>query len=640
MIKWIHQNKRSVTVFLVGGVVVLSMSFFGIDMGSSKQQRHAIKIGDETISFEEFGREKRNRIENRIAQLRDRFGSDFSKIPPQLLNIPNQQVVDELVAKKVLLSEAKRLALFTGDESLRSTLRNEVFAGNFNQASYAQYLNSVGMTSRAFEQGLSDDLIIQSYQRILADAVYPSRQEIKSYAEREETKYDVSILEFDPVFFEGHVTLPEDSKLEEFYNSRQTDFENPARITYKYLVLDPDKSLELVEVSDDDIALAYADNESRYMEPETLKARHIQISYPKDADQAKKDELKKRADEALGKAIAGEEFASLVTLYSDDLTTQTNGGDLGWLKRGTKDKRFDDAVFELKNSGIAPLVSTDYGFHIVKVDEYKPAAVKPIESVKNEIIQEIKKREAPAYTAAKAHEIFEDWSKGSNSFEDIATKHKLTIQNVTEPLLSNQDPEPLLRGVTKKIFEDPTNKKQIVELGDKMVIAEITNYEESKVLLFSEAKDRVITTFKREEAKKLARESADKALAGLAEKKYPSLSAAGEQFKVKPSEQKEITQKSPGTGPLTDLDIQSSIFSSAVPLEVPKRVFNIADKYYIPQVTNILRPKKEEIEKKFNDYTQSTLQSNSSNIVLSNLNRLKALAEIDVDSTIFAESKG
>src|SRR5437762_893551 len=116
MIKWIHQNKRSVVVFLVGGAVALSMSFFRVDMGRSKSKRYAIKIGDEQITADEFRNEKKTRQENLAAQYKQMLGENFKQFAKQIYNMPNQQIVDTIISERLFAKEASRVNLFVGEE--------------------------------------------------------------------------------------------------------------------------------------------------------------------------------------------------------------------------------------------------------------------------------------------------------------------------------------------------------------------------------------------------------------------------------------------------------------------------------------------------------------------------------------------
>ncbi|HKR02522.1 MAG TPA: peptidylprolyl isomerase, partial [Pyrinomonadaceae bacterium] len=76
-----------------------------------------------------------------------------------------------------------------------------------------------------------------------------------------------------------------------------------------------------------------------------------------------------RADDILKRARAGEDFSKLAGEFSTDPGSKTQGGDLGWFGRGQMIKPFEDAAFSLQPGQISDVVETDFGFHIIKVEE-------------------------------------------------------------------------------------------------------------------------------------------------------------------------------------------------------------------------------------------------------------------------------
>lgn len=83
-----------------------------------------------------------------------------------------------------------------------------------------------------------------------------------------------------------------------------------------------------------------------------------------------------RADSVMRRARAGEDFASLVSEFSDDTTSIRTGGDVGWLRRGAGfAKAFERAAFSIRPGQISPPVQTAFGFHVIQVVRSEPAEV-------------------------------------------------------------------------------------------------------------------------------------------------------------------------------------------------------------------------------------------------------------------------
>lgn len=121
---------------------------------------------------------------------------------------------------------------------------------------------------------------------------------------------------------------------------------------------------EKIKVTDGDL-------EKYFKESPEIRASHILLQVPKDASAEKEAEIKKKAEEALKRAKAGEDFAKLVKTYSQGPSAK-NGGDLDYFTRDSMVKEFSDAAFNLKKVGdISDIVRTQYGYHIIKLTGFR-----------------------------------------------------------------------------------------------------------------------------------------------------------------------------------------------------------------------------------------------------------------------------
>ncbi len=143
------------------------------------------------------------------------------------------------------------------------------------------------------------------------------------------------------------------------------------------------------QVTDKEVRDYYNKHKSEFMQPEQVRARHILIKVPANADKKQWEKAKKKAIEVRAKLIKGESFSKLAQKYSDDPGSKARGGDLGFFSKGQMVPEFEKAAFSLKKGEISQPVKTTFGYHIIKVEAKKPARQRSFEEVQQEIRQKL-----------------------------------------------------------------------------------------------------------------------------------------------------------------------------------------------------------------------------------------------------------
>jgi peptidyl-prolyl cis-trans isomerase C len=147
---------------------------------------------------------------------------------------------------------------------------------------------------------------------------------------------------------------------------------------------------------------SYKADPKKFETPEQVRVRHI-LFRGEDAV------IREQAQRALAELKAGADFAALAKERSNDPGSAVKGGDLGFASRGRMVKEFEDAAFDLKNPGdLSAIVQTQFGLHILKLEERKPAGVKPFEEVKDGLMKEAQKTLLTNARLAEQERILKD----------------------------------------------------------------------------------------------------------------------------------------------------------------------------------------------------------------------------------------
>ncbi|MCB0337959.1 MAG: peptidylprolyl isomerase [Bdellovibrionales bacterium] len=624
MIRFFHDNKNSVVGIFGVSVIAFLMAGFGLgSLGGNSESRAAIRVDDVEVSYSDFSRELRE-TERRYRQL---FGDNFDRFAASM-NLP-QQVVDRMISGILLQRFAERMDFTIGTRQVQEKIL-DLFGGQFDANNYRSYLQTVGYTSAQFEDRLREDLLGEQLTNLLEDVSFATDTEVKLAVEREETVYDVKYAELNPVVYEKDVEDPPLTQLEEFYQTTAADYETPEKISYSFLVFEPKDFLDLVEVSEDDIEFYYTEHQSEFQDPERIKARHIQLTFPEgDKDGKKRVATKEKAEELLEKIKAGADFSNLVKEFSDDLATRDSGGDLGWFQRGKMSPEFEKAVFEMKEGAEAQIVPTDYGYHIVQVEGFQPAHPRPLEDVKEEIEKKLRQDNAPAYTSAKAYDIFDLWQESKLDLPEYAAQNSMVARSSEGALSKTQDPSGL-PGLTKQVFSNYPEEQQLIELRDQTVLVKVQKHLEPEIPSIDLVHDKLLAAWKKEQARVLAREKAEGLRDVLAKGTSDSFDQAAKSIGVEVKEIKGASRKKNLQGPLQNSEVQETVFSTSVAGEKPQRVFSHNGKYYLIEVAAITPPSQEVIKEKLEQMRAQEQGRIAQETVAALVNHLKAQADIEV----------
>jgi peptidyl-prolyl cis-trans isomerase SurA len=152
-----------------------------------------------------------------------------------------------------------------------------------------------------------------------------------------------------------------------------------------------------VTVSDNDVQSYY----ERHMKSGAnmqVRASHIFVAIPENADAGTVMEKEKAAKKLLVRAQAGEDFATLAKEFSEDPATRAEGGDLGYFGRDMLPKPIEEMVFSMRIGEVRGPVRADRGFHVIKLVDKRAKDVKPLADVKEELRAQLKQKEMERQT--------------------------------------------------------------------------------------------------------------------------------------------------------------------------------------------------------------------------------------------------
>jgi foldase protein PrsA len=241
-----------------------------------------------------------------------------------------------------------------------------IFKKRYEQM-YGDKIWTVDIGGKTFLQAVEENVL----EKMINDEV------IKRYMEKE--KIQITDEEVQKEYEQYKESIGKDQDFNDFLKANNMDEEFVKEEVIRsglYAKKFQEKVIGDTKLDDEKLKKHYDENSSVY-NIEQVRARHILIK------QDEKD-AEKKAKEILEKLKAGEDFAALAKEFSKDPGSAAKGGDLGFFPKGVMVPEFEQAAFTLKPGEISELVKTQFGYHIIKVEEKKNEVIK-FEDVKEEI---------------------------------------------------------------------------------------------------------------------------------------------------------------------------------------------------------------------------------------------------------------
>ncbi|HEX6720497.1 MAG TPA: SurA N-terminal domain-containing protein, partial [Burkholderiaceae bacterium] len=414
-----------------------------------------------------------------------------------------RETLDNLVNERLLLAAMHKQNLAVGDERLRRIFQEDPqFAGlrnpdgSLNQA----IVQAQGMSSEMFVAQLRQELGMQQVLRGVSQSGIAPAAAAGSALDALLQRRSVSFQRFDARSYAAKVA-PTDAELEAYHKAHESEFSAPEQATIEYVVLDLDALKKGITLGDKDLRDYYEQNKARYTAAEERRARHILIGADKDAKDDVKKKAKARAEALLEQARKSPaSFAELAKKNSEDSGSAPQGGDLDWSARGgMAAKALEDAVFALKAGEIGPVVETEFGYHVVKLEGTRGGQTKPFDVVKAEIADEVSKQQAS-----------KKWGEAAEQFTNTVYEQPDSLQPVVDKLKLEKRTTTVLRrptpGVTgalgsakllDAIFGNDNvrsgkNNTDAIEVGpNQLAAAHVTKYQAARTLPLTEVRDRV-----------------------------------------------------------------------------------------------------------------------------------------------------
>jgi peptidyl-prolyl cis-trans isomerase D len=507
------QAQKWLAMVILGALALVFAAWgaYGIvDLGIGSGT-YAAKVEGEKVSI----KDAQEAWQQQQMQWQQRMGGE---LPADLKERLQDQLLEGMVREALIGKHSHDLGYRVSDQQLHDQIRQiPAFQidGQYNAAQAKYALDRVGMSPAMFEASLRRDLQrgqIENGLRI-SDFVTPTELKRLQALQSEQREVRYATVPADKYAAEAKI---DDAAIEAYYKKNQAQYMTPEYVQLAYAELRLEQVASQVTVSDDEISDYYNKNKDKYVQPEKRRSHHILIESGKDDAAALK-----KAQDVLAQAKSGKDFGELAKKYSQDPGSAEKGGELDWAERSYFDAAFADALFSMQPGEIRGPVKTQYGYHIIRLDEIQPSKGQSLAEARPEIEAELRKDKAADLFGNAQEQIQQRLEQPGADLNTLAKDLNLQTGEVAQfergkggaPLGDSQELEDAV--FSTAVLDEHKIGGPIALGEDRLVIVKALNHKKPEPKPLATVRDEIVAALRKEHGTQAAAAAAEAARAKL-----------------------------------------------------------------------------------------------------------------------------
>lgn len=496
-------------VFL--GAIAVVFVFWGINFENTASS-YAAKVNGEKISVDAMTRAWQQRQSQLQQMLR-------GELPEDMVKAQQKNIMDEFVRRTLLNQRASELGYRVSDAALAEQIVSfpELQVdGKFSRDRYASLLRQQGRTEPQFEAELRSDLAIRQIQTGIVDSAFVAPYELeRRYAlEKQEREVDYALIASSSFAPQIAVT---DEQIKSWYDSHKNDYLLPETVDLQYVELTRARAESAVAFTEEGLKDYYNQVKERFESPERRKARHILITEGDGVDDAA---AKKKAEDLTAKARAGADFSQLARENSKDPGSAQQGGDLGWAQRGTMVGPFEEALFSMKKDEIRGPIKTQFGYHVIRLDDIESAGLRSFEEVRPELEAEYRRDRSQSIFYDESQKLADKAFSSLTELDSVAKEFNLPVKTIAGFTRQGggelgAEPTVIEAAFSEDVLERGQNSALVTIGEDRAVVLRVANHKPAEPRPLTEVRSQIEAELRTAAAREAAQKKGAEVLAKL-----------------------------------------------------------------------------------------------------------------------------
>ena len=494
--------------------------------------KYGLKVNGEEIPTAQL----QQAWQERQSQYQQQLKTD---IPAAMRTELQNQLFDQYTRETLMRQRAAERGFRVDDKAVMNAYRDQAgfqVEGKFSEESAKIVLAQNGMTPAGYEERLRRELQIGQLERSLQIGDFLTATELqRAFAlENEQREVRYALL---PVAPYAAAVKVDDAHAKAWYEAHADEYLSKESVRLQYAELRLDTVAASISVNPADLDAWFKQNQSRYIEPEKRHARHILIAVGGNKEAAADAAALAKAQQVLKEVRAGGDFAALAKKYSQDPGSARQGGDLGWAAlHGAFVQAFAEKLFAMKAGEVSEPVKTQYGYHIIRLEEVQAERGKTLADARPQIEGDYRRERASDIFGDRQEKLQQKIETSSGAeLAALAQEFGLTLGEVPEYTRGGGGALGVNADLSSIVFSDTVRKDlriggPVALAGDRLVIVKALEHHAPKPRPLADVRVEINAAVARDEGTKAARAAAVAArlqlVAGV------SLDAVAKQLKV------------------------------------------------------------------------------------------------------------
>jgi peptidyl-prolyl cis-trans isomerase D len=487
-----------VTFVFVGGA---NFTFVG--------NNYAAKVDDAEVGLGQFEAAYRDQMVQ---------NPQLSQVSDEVRLQIRSTILEQLIEQRVIDNYLEDAGIQISNEQVTAIIqRTPEFQvdGRFDMETYRNLLAQNGYEPATFERAQRVNLRRQQLHRAVRGSAVMTPAAYRRYLNLATEQRIVTLATIDAETVAADVEVT-DEMIAAYYDNNPTLFQLPETVDLEYIEIHRNDIARSIEVSEEDLIEYYEINSDRYLQDEQRQARHILVQFGDDEAAAEA-----KANELLARINAGEAFEDIARDNSDDGGTASRGGDLGLLPQSALPGDFGGTIFSMAEGAIEGPVKTEFGFHIIRLDQVNEPGALPLEQVRAELTIELQEQMAENEFRALESQL----SSALFDATDIAAlAAEIGAEVETVAGFTRQGGEPFADSpaVVDAVFDEAMVSGEqisdIVEIDfNRSAVFLVTQHTPATRQPLADIRDQVADSLMTQQAENLMSSKADEMLAALAD---------------------------------------------------------------------------------------------------------------------------